>query len=663
MKIAYFTNPEFENSNLYLANSLKGLGFSIMQAKTKIGSSEKALSVYLFNAQKVWTNIEKDQIKNAVDQNIPCYIISRSSENCANETTLTNTIKLFPQNTPILYPPFNAPRLIKHLGLSDFFKPDKNTCKLMIVDDSSAVLGTLELFVKDLGYKCWCTQSANEARNKLKMDNEFDILLTDYQMDEMSGIELIRESRKHIPDIHTILITGLGNKATLLEAIHGRVNEFIEKPATQEKLAEVLQRAEQRISIQKSHSKLLIQMIDKNLSLAESKDVLKATLESLDEAVITLDHLFTITSINNATTKLTKYEADELIGQHPKHLITEKRWKQLQQKPKKSTCEGDTIRKDRKMVSSKFTLRKIIEGKKDVYILVITDVSPQKMFEQFLTSTNEALEDKIQERTQSLMEAKEEAELANQEKSEFLANISHELRTPMHAIISFNALLKSELKSNTPPEKKSENAELFTSRIEVSSQRLLRLINNLLDVSKLESGKQEIYRSDHDLLAITNNVVESIEPLLNEKQLKLLVNSHVESCTCNIDAEKINQVIHNLLSNAIKFSAKGENINIDIMQSHINIERRESTEKLVDALQFIVRDTGIGVPDNEKHSIFEKFVQSSKTKTGAGGTGLGLAISKEIIELHLGSIKVTTNKPKGSCFSFTLPTKAIKWNS
>jgi PAS domain S-box-containing protein len=240
---------------------------------------------------------------------------------------------------------------------------------------------------------------------------------------------------------------------------------------------------------------------------------------------------------------------------------------------------------------------------------------------------------------------KEIAEKANQSKSEFLANMSHELRTPMHAILSFSKFGINKF-NTAPPEKLLS----YFEKIHISGERLLSLLNDLLDLSKLEAGKLEFNFADNDLSSVLQTCLDEQEAQLNQFKLSVDIKHPKCSTTAEFDAVKITQVITNFLSNAIKFSKPNTTLLIEIKENDLF-----SDEGITPGLCLSVTDFGIGIPDNELEQVFDKFVQSSKTKTNAGGTGLGLSICKEFIDAHHGRIWAEHNPDGGSIFNFVIP--------
>ncbi|MFO1320170.1 MAG: PAS domain-containing protein [Burkholderiales bacterium] len=277
------------------------------------------------------------------------------------------------------------------------------------------------------------------------------------------------------------------------------------------------------------------------------------------------------------------------------------------------------------------------------------DVTDFRRAQEALRRHRDELEHLVSERTAEAVRAKELAEAANLAKSEFLANMSHELRTPMHAILSFSKLGLDRMGAGEPQLPKIGT---YLERIQQSGQRLLSLLNDLLDLSKLEAGKMRYDFADQDLREVAGSVVTELSAYAKEREVRIAIRSPETPIRTICDAVRIGQVVRNLLSNAIKFTEPGRAVTVEVEGGH----RIDGVDGLaVEAAVVRVRDEGVGIPESELEAVFDKFVQSSKTKSGAGGTGLGLAISREIVGQHGGRIWAENNADRGASFTLLLP--------
>lgn len=259
-----------------------------------------------------------------------------------------------------------------------------------------------------------------------------------------------------------------------------------------------------------------------------------------------------------------------------------------------------------------------------------------------LMQANETLEQKVKKRTSELESAKRKAEAASEAKTEFLRNMSHEFRTPLHAIISFSSYGIKEHET-------TERGQLrqYFELIQKGAERLGRLVNEVLDLARLEHGEHNFTLKRGDLRDLVSRSADMVQPLLKEKSITLDVQHSSDDTTLVCDHDKIVQVVTNLLGNAIKFTPSGRQITV----------RTGSVDDHGNAQRIIaVVDEGVGIPEEEKESIFESFRQSSRTNTGAGGTGLGLAICRSIVRAHGGKIWAENNTGRsGACVTFSIP--------
>lgn len=258
------------------------------------------------------------------------------------------------------------------------------------------------------------------------------------------------------------------------------------------------------------------------------------------------------------------------------------------------------------------------------------------------------LEEMVIERTQdlqnSLLEANRDKEIYKQkniEKTVLYASLNHELRAPMQGILGFAQLGKD--KTDNLNKDKLQN---YFSVIFENGHRLLSTVNEILDFTKFEMGKIKLNIQPQNLVSLAKIGINELNILAGEKKIKLIFTPENEEIIAAVDAEKLIKVIRNLLSNAIKFTPPEERIEIQLFKKEDNII-------------FQITDSGIGIPEAELETIFEKFTQSSNTQNFRNSTGLGLAIAKEIIEQHDGAIWAENNPEKGARLTFTLPEKQV----
>jgi signal transduction histidine kinase len=213
----------------------------------------------------------------------------------------------------------------------------------------------------------------------------------------------------------------------------------------------------------------------------------------------------------------------------------------------------------------------------------------------------------------------------------------------MHSILSFSQFGLEKLSKAPIPVDKLEK---YLSRIETSGQRLLSLLNNLLDLSKLDAGQFPFNPSKQEIFSIIKTGIEDVSGSALSKNIQIRLNeADFSSCYLECDASHINQIIRNLLGNAIKFSDVNGSIDVILSKDESNV--------LVQ-----IKDSGLGIPESELEHIFDKFAQSSTTNKGAGGTGLGLAICREFVSLHQGKIWAQNNPDKGASIFLSLPIDA-----
>ncbi|GAB4312777.1 MAG: hypothetical protein Kow0091_19450 [Geminocystis sp.] len=269
--------------------------------------------------------------------------------------------------------------------------------------------------------------------------------------------------------------------------------------------------------------------------------------------------------------------------------------------------------------------------------------------ERELQNLNQELEKRIETRTQQLLIAKEEADKANQAKSEFLARMSHELRTSLNGILGFCQLLNRDENLTSL---QRENLKIINS----SGEHLLNLINDILELTKIEVGKISLNITDCDLDKLLDSLRDMFYLKISEKNLELIITRDVDIPNhVRLDERKLKQVLINLLHNAIKFTHKVQiSLKIQSIKDNKNIEKTN--------LLFIVKDTGVGITPEELKIIFKPFEQTQLGIKSNQGNGLGLSISKKLVKLMGGNLQVKSSLNQGSSFYFQIPATIIKKN-
>ena len=295
------------------------------------------------------------------------------------------------------------------------------------------------------------------------------------------------------------------------------------------------------------------------------------------------------------------------------------------------------------------------------------EIEERQKVEEELVRLNHDLEDRVMKRTaeiresnRKLSQAVETAQAANRAKSDFLANMSHELRTPLNHIMGFTELVLEQYFG----ELNKTQAEYLTDVLN-SSRHLLSLINDILDLAKIEAGKLELYRTEIDVKNLLKNSIVMIKEKAQKHNIRISTQFQDIPETIEGDARKLKQILYNLLSNSVKFTPDGGSISLNAKRytmtslSKCRWSRPACADTPDEFLEIAVQDTGIGLKEEDKTRIFSPFEQADgSTSRKYQGTGLGLSLTKKIVELHSGRIWAQSDGPgKGAMFCFVIPTR------
>ncbi len=518
---------------------------------------------------------------------------------------------------------------------------------ILLVDDNPDNLLALEAVLDNLQYHLVKCLSGEDALRSL-LKNEYAVIVLDVQMPGMDGFETARliKSREKTKEIPIIFISATSNETEhfytgysvgaidymlkpfvpqiLRSKIEGFVNLYISNKKLQLQTELLHQKTKE---LEKMNKELLRTAYKLNKTEAQARVIRETSIDTM----ITFDEDGTILTVNPALERMFDYKEEEVAGQNITMLIPSfedidcaQETNHLEVLWRGKLMEVMPQRKDGSCFDAEIQIGKAMVDEEQIYACTISDITQRKQYEQ------------------ELVAAMQTAEIASRAKTEFLAMVSHEIRTPMNGVLGMTTLLmETEL-----TEEQLEYAHIINK----SGDALLSVINDILDYSKIESGKMELEEVPFQLSACIGETFDLFTAKSKDKNLRM--NYHVDPQLPEFiegDITKLRQVFINLVGNAVKFTNEGS---IDV-QVKLIADYGSSI-----MIGVSVHDTGIGIPKEKLPLLFKPFSQLDSSMTRKyGGTGLGLAICKSLIELMGGSIRVDTDKGKGATFMFTIRVK------
>ncbi len=485
---------------------------------------------------------------------------------------------------------------------------------ILIVDDREENIVALEALLKRNDIKIFSTTSPNDAL-KIAWENHIAIALIDVQMPEIDGFELVDmlKSNPRTKDILVIFVTAISKESKYAVKGYGTgAVDYLYKPLdpyiTSAKVDSFVQLARYQAEIIRKNEEL------ENFSIVvnNSADIICA----VDAKTLR------VKTINPTVEKILGYKAAEIIGksiidravEHDRIAFRKKLGEIINENLNFAVFEFQFETFDKNVIWAEC---RASYHNKTIFIN-ISNISPQKSY------------------LQQLVKSKEAAEYGKKVKENFLANMSHELRTPINGVIGLTQLLRK-----TPL---NDQQLSMLELLETSSQSLLGVINDVLDISKIESGKFNIIRAPNNIREVIASVFQLLKFKADEKMVDMLLDIDPNLPEyMMIDALRLNQVLMNLLSNAIKFTDRGH------VKLKVSILDRDKDRLKI---KFSVEDTGIGIAEEKLSKVFDSFEQADiDTANIYGGTGLGLTIVKKLVELKGGELTVSSRIGKGSIFN------------
>jgi len=505
--------------------------------------------------------------------------------------------------------------------------------KVLFVDDETNVLNAMYRNFRD-DFTVFTSESAEAGLKILEKEGPFPVIVADIGMPGMDGVQFLSIVCERWPDTSRILLTGMADIDNTIAAINeGKILRFLAKPCSTADLLKSISSGIDQYYLQKARQ-----------DLSSSLSLLTATLESAASGILVVNKQGEATLWNQKFVEMWNLP-DDLLSTKKDGLLLDYVLPQLKDPDQfidkvkslyadENATSFDVLYFADDRVFERYSQPQLIDEEIVGRVWSFHDITRRKIIEKDLLEANQRLE----EANAKANRMAALADMANSAKSEFLANMSHEIRTPMNGVIGMTGLL---LDTELTFEQRRYAEALLSS-----GESLLNIINDILDLSKIEARKLELETLDFDLSGILKDLVASLILRAQDKGLEMICNILPDvPALISGDPNRLRQILTNLVGNAIKFTSKGEIAIIVTLESEDNEEA---------VLRFCVRDTGTGIPADKIGSLFEPFTQAdSSTTRKFGGTGLGLSISKKLIELMHGDIGAQSKEGKGSEFWFT----------
>lgn len=508
---------------------------------------------------------------------------------------------------------------------------DERIIKIMVVDDDPFVRELLSTILEGSGYAIVTAENGLDALENYRKDPTIDLIVSDVNMPEMDGIQLIKTLREQHLDVPIIMVTSVSSISVAVDALSsGAIDYVLKDEGIQETINITVKRALEKHQLKLQNIQLLADLAAKTSEQEDTLSYLTAIINNMPDGLLVTNAQSRITLANPAIVKMFGLPDTNLVGRDCDELFKDK-FQEMQQhfcamgEAPMTTSVELTGGRIGSAVGAVISKKQTASGKAEERIgnlVIVRDVTSEKEIDRM--------------------------------KDDFISTVSHELRTPLTSVLGFTKVIRKKLEevifpllpTGDPKLERTVSQVLESIRvIVVEGERLTNLINDVLDLSKMEAGKIEWKYEPVSVEELLDRSTDATAALFDQKGVELIkvVAEGLPPVAC--DKDRIIQVGINLLSNAIKFTDKGT-----------VIIRAERATGVPEAVKISVLDTGIGISEEDRRQVFEKFKQVGDALTDRPkGTGLGLPICKQIVEYHGGSIQVDPRPGGGSIFSFVLP--------